>query len=868
MIKIKNLNKTYKSRKTTHHALKDVNLDFSNTGLNFILGKSGCGKTTLMNMIGGLDKFDSGDIIIKHLSLAKASNTAKDRLRNTVIGFIFQDFNLIEHMTVIENVVVSLKLQGVHKSHEELQLAKKAIAEVGLDKLGDRKINELSGGQKQRVAIARALIKNPDILLCDEPTGNLDDDTSNNIFELLKEISRTKLVIVVSHNDKLAYHYGDRVINILDGVVIKDELTAKKEDITTKSLEYKGNYDSKSVAKEVLSSIENNLVINAKIINDDESNNGSNDSSVLKQKEYNTKDVSMFRVLFKTAFGYFTLRKIRLVILTILMCFSLSIGAYMIGIYTYNGKSDTVHYLEENDSALNKLYCDRRDWRLDCDDELFVDFLLDSKLGEDAIAYSGNSILDSSLNFEIPGMTYSSYDYLSETSEIAKVLVSPNADLAKYFELTSNSSKIVSDNDIYITDRIAYHLDPSLNPEDFIGKQVSSVDDTFTIKGVILTDFADIDFNSLSWYEQDGIQYKYNIVLYNKDYVDNKLDSFGLFDGSDFTMMLDDKSYIYTEYNDFAKESLHIDVDTTLIAGKKPTGYNEIVVSREYMCGVLTNNANDYSCYNGASESTIISRFEQNLGTEIGYKYASYYETADIAYLKTFRNDFKIVGVMEDITTNGNTIGYLLSDEAIDAYNDNLTESGSKFVLLSEDDYKYFTNYIYDASNNDKIIGEDYIVEFDSWDAGTFSEIGDLSNYKGFVIFVVATTLVFTLVSTVISNFNLNFIVENKKKEIGIFKAQGYRNRQLNMIFIIIVLLQTLLITVISATLTTLFMNMVNSIAVNGGDMQYSGYEFITFGIEEFLYLFTCTFIFGVLSLFKPLRKMAKTDPIDVIKNL
>ncbi len=871
MIKIKNLNKTYKSRKTTHHALKDINIDFADTGLNFILGKSGCGKTTLMNLIGGLDKFDSGDIIVKHLSLAKASNTAKDRLRNTVIGFIFQDFNLIEHMTVIENVSVSLKLQGSNKGDKELKLVKKAIADVGLGDLGNRKINELSGGQKQRVAIARALIKNPDILLCDEPTGNLDDDTSNNIFELLKEISRTKLVIVVSHNDKLAYHYGDRVINILDGQIIKDELTSKTGNKSTKSLEYKGNYDSKSVAKEVLGSIDNNSVINARIINDSKNSSGTSNDGIVKQRKYETKDVSMFRVLFKTAFGYFTLRKIRLVILTILMCFSLSIGAFMIGMYTYNGNDDTVHYLEENDFALNKLDCSRRNWRLDCDDTLYTEYLLNSELGEEAIAYLGNGILELSLNFDIPGMYYQDSNYMYGSTPIANVLINPKADLTKYFDLANGSTNIVGENDIYITDRIAYQLNPLLKPEDFIGTTIDSANDTFTIKGVILTDFMDVDFNSLSWAEEDRAPYRYNLVFFNKDYVSNKLDNIGGFSGDSFQLMVyegDEELYVYTQYQDFAKESQHLGVDTDLLVGRKPSDLNEIVVSRDYMCGLLDTLGSNTSCYYGSSENEIISGFEQYLGTTIDYPYASEWNTAESAYLKTFSDGFEIVGVMEDISTPDNTIGYLLSDEAIDAYNDNLTSSGSKFVLLEEENYEYFTKYLYDATNSDKVIGDGYIVKFESWDSDTFSMVSDLSNMKGFVITVVVTTLIFTLVSTVISDFNLNFIVEKKKKEIGIFKSQGYRNTQLNTIFIIIVVLQTILITVISAILSNLAMNIINDLTVNSSDMLYSGYEFITFGIEEFLYLFACTFVFGVLSLVKPLKKMSKTEPIDVIKNL
>ncbi len=198
MINITNLNKIYKSKKTSHQALNDINVSFDERGLVFLLGKSGCGKTTLMNIMGGLDDMTSGDIVIDHLSLNEASKSDLDRLRNNLIGFIFQDYNVLEHMTASENISLALKLQGITDEDE----VGKYLGLVGLEGLGNRLINELSGGQKQRVAIARALVKNPRILLCDEPTGNLDHDTSNTITKLLKELSKDRLVIIVSHNNE------------------------------------------------------------------------------------------------------------------------------------------------------------------------------------------------------------------------------------------------------------------------------------------------------------------------------------------------------------------------------------------------------------------------------------------------------------------------------------------------------------------------------------------------------------------------------------------------------------------------------------------------------------------------------------------
>ncbi len=866
MIKIKNLNKTYKSRKTSHHALRDINLDFADTGLNFLLGKSGSGKTTLMNMIGGLDKFDSGDIIIKHLSLSKASNSSKDRLRNTVIGFIFQDFNLIEHMTVNENVSVSLKLLGNYSPDEANKRVKKVLTDVGLGEYGKRKINELSGGQKQRVAIARALIKEPDILLCDEPTGNLDDDTSNSIFELLKEISRTKLVIVVSHNDKLAYHYGDRVINLLDGQVIKDELTSKSSKKTTKNLAYNGEYDSKVVAKEVLNNIGDNTIVHANILNS--RNDSASEEGVVKARKYDTKDISMFRVLFKTGFGYFTLRKVRLVILTILMSFSLTIGAYMIGMYTYNGKADTISYLEQYDYPLHELNCERRNWELRCDYSLYTEYLLDSNLGEEAIAYLGNGTVDEALDIDVPDL-YNSSNTVYGATNIVKILVNPSANLTEYFDLADGSTNIVSNNDIYITDRIAFLLNPLASPESFIGTTLDSAEDTFTIKGVILTDFAEKDFDSLTWAEESGASNKYHVIIYNKNYVDNRVAGIEEIDGSDIYLTFTETPNHYVGFHNgnVGKVSNHIGVDTSLLAGRAPEGLNEIVISRENMCNMMWYLLDDNTCNRGI-EGDIIAAFESYLGKTIGDTFASDSHAKSAAFHSTFGTSIEIVGIMEDVSTADSYVGFLVSDEGMDSYASNISTSGRKYVLLDDSEYKYFTDYLYNATNSDNVVGEGYILSFYADDPYSFIMISDLSNTTVFPIMVLVVTLIFTIVSTVISNFNLNFIAEHKKKEIGIFKAQGYRNRSLYMLFIIVVALQTILIVTISTILTSMAMNLINSLSAGDGYMLFDNYKLITFGIEEFLYLFTCTFIFGMISLFKPLKKMATTEPIDVIKNL
>lgn len=221
MLKLTDIRKDYVTGDSTVHALKGVSLEFRKSEFVSILGQSGCGKTTLLNIIGGLDQYTSGDLIINGKSTKEFKDRDWDTYRNHSVGFIFQSYNLIPHQTVLANVELALTLSGVSKE-ERRKRATDALITVGLGEQIKKKPNQLSGGQMQRVAIARALVNDPDILLADEPTGALDSETSVQIMELLKSISNEKLIVMVTHNPDLAKEYSTRIINLLDGNVVSD----------------------------------------------------------------------------------------------------------------------------------------------------------------------------------------------------------------------------------------------------------------------------------------------------------------------------------------------------------------------------------------------------------------------------------------------------------------------------------------------------------------------------------------------------------------------------------------------------------------------------------------------------------------------
>ncbi|MCD7956369.1 MAG: ABC transporter ATP-binding protein/permease [Lachnospiraceae bacterium] len=253
MLELKSIKKDYLSGENTVHALKGIDLKFRSSEFVAILGPSGCGKTTMLNIIGGLDQYTEGDLIINGISTKKYKDRDWDTYRNHSIGFVFQTYNLIPHQTVLRNVELALTLAGVSKT-ERRERAKAALEEVGLGNQLHKRPNEMSGGQMQRVAIARALINNPDIILADEPTGALDTETSVQVMEILKKISKDRLIIMVTHNPELAERYSSRTIRMLDGEITSDSMPLTAEEIEYEQRkDHQENVRNKKVKKPSMS---------------------------------------------------------------------------------------------------------------------------------------------------------------------------------------------------------------------------------------------------------------------------------------------------------------------------------------------------------------------------------------------------------------------------------------------------------------------------------------------------------------------------------------------------------------------------------------------------------------------------------------
>ena len=223
MVRLENVNKYFNRRKKNEiHVINDTSLNMENKGLIALLGPSGCGKTTLLNVIGGLDKVNGGRVYINGEKITGRRAGKVDKIRNLNVGYIFQNYNLVDNMTVFDNVAIALKMVGVKDKKEIEEKVNYVLEKVGMYRYRNRYADMLSGGERQRVGIARAIVKNPAIVIADEPTGNLDSKNTLEVMNIIKAISEDKLVILVTHEEQLADFYASRIIRILDGRVVSD----------------------------------------------------------------------------------------------------------------------------------------------------------------------------------------------------------------------------------------------------------------------------------------------------------------------------------------------------------------------------------------------------------------------------------------------------------------------------------------------------------------------------------------------------------------------------------------------------------------------------------------------------------------------
>ena len=557
MLRVENLTKIYKTKKGADvHALDGVTLQFPETGMVFLLGKSGSGKSTLLNVCGGLDAPTSGEIIVKGRSSKDFSQADFDSYRNTYIGFIFQEYNILNEFSVEDNIALALELQGKSKDKKAI---KALLEEVDLQGFAKRKPNTLSGGQKQRIAIARALIKSPEIIMADEPTGALDSNTGKQVLETLKKLSKEKLVIIVSHDREFAELYGDRIIELKDGKVISDVTkgTVSEESLsenintfgdllcikngsslTDSEFEKIKAFLKKSKSDIIIAQDERDVQSFKKVnrINDDGQKEvfADTDEAALPQKEY-TKAESRFirsrlpiRHAFKIGVSSLRLKPIRL-LFTILLC---TVAFTLLGLLStlnfYDSEAtfkETLSDISISNVQLRKEYATKTIWYEkgeksgEYDDWSTGKFNADEiaeiskKFGKDAFGGIG---MGSSFNLRVNNSQYwlnniVAYAYLPESNSLRQGITGAYPQNANEIVITS-----------YIADMFieCQALDSNSNlidatdPSQLIGKKISVQGETYKITGILNTGEVPMEYESLKTATEEDYNLQSKLLTY------------------------------------------------------------------------------------------------------------------------------------------------------------------------------------------------------------------------------------------------------------------------------------------------------------------------------------------------------------------
>jgi len=840
MLQLKKVNKFYNTKNQKNHILKDISLNFKNHGLVFILGKSGSGKSTLLNIIGGLDNADSGEIIFLNKNINKFSNEEMDSYRNNYVGFIFQEFNLIEDYTVYQNIILALNLQD--KKFDETEIDN-LLEKLEIKDFKNRKIDELSGGERQRVAIARALVKRPKMILADEPTGNLDSKTGKEVMDLLKKISQDTLVIVVTHDIEFAKNYGDNIIEIKDGQI----LNTLNEEYKINE-EYKKN-KNKLPFKDALSLGNNSL----------------------KKK------------------------KIKLFFTMLLIAFSTFFINLMVIIKNYDVDENHLNLLKENDISqfeirkfgYNKQGKKDSVYNLNKKDILHITNKINSKY---YLNYNINEAgsFTNLLKIDIPNLE-SFLDLINkpeepiyyEESKEYNILEIESAD--EFIKSGTLIGRFVQENDEiiisnYIADYIIkygiyeYNSNNIFYPKSYEEIVTSSKMFNFgSYNSIKIVGIINYDLNK---YESLKTEYmaEYSVTKTLSNEINDYLNK--IYVGKGFIKnlkighknTLDDNNFYIAKLNNINLKNINM-IDSELEYYDGQNWMKTSSLKPDEMLLNIRDIINNYDLYvDKLNEYINENSFEDKL--ELEKKFILNY--IDLNYINkkvdlkiyeengtfNFQNmepnksyDIKVIGITGLYYSNQED--NLFSKEILEEYINEYSQV--KSIIIVEKD----KNKIINIAKEFKIKDKYSLTNEFSTSLEVYSD-----NMKSISIFAFIGIIVFTLFSFIlIMNFMFNSI-SSRKKDIGILKSLGARNKDIIKIFIIEGLLLSFLSILFNILITYLLFQLLNN------TMMYIEYNSINpFYIN--LKLISLSAIYIIISILIssiiPLLKISKMKPIDAI---
>ena len=888
MLSVRNLTKIYKLSKKkgskTVVALDNVSVDFPDKGMVFLLGKSGSGKSTLLNSIGGLDTFDKGEIIIKGKSSKDFKQSDFDSYRNTFIGFIFQEYNILEEFTVGKNLSLALELQGKKADKKAVETL---LEQVDLNGFYKRKPNQLSGGQKQRIAIARALIKDPEIIMADEPTGALDSNTGRQVMETLQKLSKTKLVIVVSHDREFAFKYGDRVVELKDGKIISDE--TKKEVEAEKSASGVSFIDNKIIhvrkgqklTKEDLTRINKMIVDNAEnsdtIISFDEKSNEEVKKSAFITDEGNrevfkstkeedilreTHDPKKFKLIrsklkfkdsFKMGASALKHKPIRLIFTILLACVAFT----MFGVVDTMASFDKATSVCESISTLNLSnfsvakfgksygYIDSAGVIAETEfnkvKEQNPDYIFLKVLGTGSRFYLNK--------FSQTGSGMNDYDSLDRNS-ISGVTYGDEATLAKLKINLIEGRMPSADNEICISEHVFNILKNSTtltsfeelkNAGDAFNIGTNRNTESFSVVGIIKDDTNLSKYEKLEPRNYESREIIDTIVNYSSANLcvitENKFNDYY----EDMTFFNFNNLCYYIRYDDDGGYSSW-SVGTSEV--RTPNMLTNIQENVSYVKSGVDVNALasnqilvSSSYINNLSMSE--SEFKQKIEEGIQFELSLTGSSSNIIKLD-------IVGIVD--------YGFVVSESFIE---NNCKGYSAIFNDVKGDgrDKALVNSYIkMGDENNEFIVQIETTPQFNTF-SGMIESMKKPFLYVGIGLAVFAGLMLMNFIATSISY---------KKREIGVLRAIGARGKDVFSIFFsesFIICIINFLISV-GATIGA-------CIAINNSLLSKLGLSItlLSFGIRQILLLFGVSLLVAFVSSFIPVYKIAKKNPIDSINN-
>ncbi len=650
MLKLVNLWKIYKTKAGLEHAaLKKINLTINSPGFVVVLGKSGSGKTTLMNLLGGLDQFDEGEIIISGKSSKDFMTSDWDSYRNTYCGFVFQEFYIIEEFSIYKNISLVLELQGYSKS-EIKDKVNEILKIVELEGYANRYPNELSGGQKQRVALARALIKNPDILLADEPTGNLDSETGHNIMKILKKISKDKLVIMVTHDRDFAETYADRIIELKDGEIISDN----KNNLVNEDLH-------KPIDNTTFKLIKSNFTFNNSL---------------------------------KLAVNSLSKKKFRLILMLFLFICSITFYGIALNFNRYDVDKASIKTFKKqriSNMAITKYY----EICFDTNCHEFTDYIEEDDLDNLRMQYPNLQFyptMDININLNIDNDIPVEYNH-NYTTFISNVTFIDNQFQDKL--IGQNSRYPVNEADILITDYTAevllyYKAFPDAdNINDLIDKELILENIRFKITGILDTEFSKETVEDGSFYTPMIGQFS---TIYTLE--ENKDSFVKMINNSGIHLFIFREDFSVTNNVIVSNQSSYSKDDFKII-GEYPVEEDEILVSTNYLIftyGIdIMKNLNDL-----IGKEIIVNYYKYKVDTRLSIdkvdeKITKKYKLAGIF---NSNENYTKVGI---IVSDNNFISLCEEAESIDSihvvFSKNEKDNYKLITDLSKIGYKHHTSY-------------------------------------------------------------------------------------------------------------------------------------------------------------------------------